>query len=555
MIITSTLAREGVDTYGTFNAHNQRIAVNKHGMFMCTVFRTRSRMNDKSAPSVWALSRSVDEGATWTHTDFTVDADIRPPSVHAFEDHLLIVQPGARDMLLVYELHPGSDFQTPENKIEIWNGFAGKFSSVVDERRGNLYLMTYHGAPVHNANFWVLPLKEGGQLKYPGVVKGASAFNLRPLENIGVKLVSNVEVKPKANSTALSSHQYLQYMQFAKDAVNGDIVVSWTNVAYYVFSDYPAEEQSKYSSTGTILIPGEKDRLENLQRVVLEPNMPVDSRALCGHDRAEVNCVPPAATKVPSLGLEKIGIMAGIGLTGILLVGVGVKKNEEGKRKVVLAFLGVAFLGVVSFLGLSEFQIVATRREVILGLESSGELAGPTMVTGLEEDDMSLWLATTAVTSQYYHYFLYSSSYVNNQRYVRINKATRQRETKMSAGAQRSASGVAGGVEFLDAAGAKHKMVLFAKSWVYKDNIYLLGNSFTQQMCVVSRDQGDTWSVYVADVFPSATATGKYLPPYASSGFQGVHDGHVIFAATFVKKMEGTKEDSSDIYFTKMRLE
>jgi len=137
-----TLVDPQAHGYATFQSHNQKVVANRHGIFMTHI---RSR-NEAYTAQQWRLSRSTDNGQTFT-TIFAATDATNPPVIESdAEGNLYLIRPDFLDgHAYLYQFRASTGFREPVI-TRIPNGSGGKFAAAIDESRKRLYYLSNNGS-------------------------------------------------------------------------------------------------------------------------------------------------------------------------------------------------------------------------------------------------------------------------------------------------------------------------------------------------------------------------------------------------------------------------
>lgn len=132
---------EAAHGYATFQSHNQKVVANQHGIFM-THIRTR---NEAYTAQQWRLLRSTDGGKTFSVLFEATDPTNPPVLETDAAGNVYLGRPDfTNSNAYLYRFLVEKDFRDPIITT-IPGASAGKYCTLLDEPRGQLYYFAHNG--------------------------------------------------------------------------------------------------------------------------------------------------------------------------------------------------------------------------------------------------------------------------------------------------------------------------------------------------------------------------------------------------------------------------
>lgn len=161
--------------YGTFQSHNQKVVINRRGIFMTHI---RSRNEAYTAQS-WRLSRSTNGGESFIPLFAATNATNPPVLETDAQDNLYLARPDFVDgHAYLYRFVAKENYREP-HITRIPNGSAGKYAMVLDPRREQLAYFA------HNNTFHLIGLDGALRSTVNLLAAGKSAVLQYPLLSLG----------------------------------------------------------------------------------------------------------------------------------------------------------------------------------------------------------------------------------------------------------------------------------------------------------------------------------------------------------------------------------
>lgn len=134
----------------TFYVHNQKVVSNQFGIFITYLHKVSEEAKPEDRGWTWRLARSTDNGQTfrtiWEETNLRNSK--APPLESDAAGNLYLARMARLDGVVLLYRFSADQFSGGElqpSVTELPNGYSGKWTMLLDEKRDRLYIVVHHG--------------------------------------------------------------------------------------------------------------------------------------------------------------------------------------------------------------------------------------------------------------------------------------------------------------------------------------------------------------------------------------------------------------------------